>query len=480
MAYSHRSLVASFHTDPALYRIQVATPSAYLLLQRAHCIQRTRSAVPDPEVHLGEACVIAMGGHVPNTLQTRVVSDIDWPTSRRVTARVEKYEEFSITSIPRRTATRPAACLEAERGCTARHAPTTDHATTTDSRMHVMASVASGASMGCGGCLVLFCLSWLRRRRSAFSGRRAEAGRRRGNHKPQPQLQPPPLAALRPHRHRQDKVRRSRNGNRQQTNTKDENNRPMQDTRQAPANARRRQSQLSPHSVGEATDGFDAPTTEAHTDWNTTGIDGVEGRDYSVSVSGYRNYVNEMERMLGGEVDVRLDGAPTPRHSAENSRRRDREVRYPPESVHETDTSVAGRRPGLGSYASMDNVRHVSGRKGRVELVEHKIMEDGPERTISLWRERVAQSGDGSSRYGDESNRAESAFNRGHRRVVSAEVYHGNRQEARYPGGGRAPERPSTSFVPSKSRDVSRESNGGYERTEVSSRPSLFGDVWPY
>lgn len=241
----------------------------------------------------------------------------------------------------------------------------------------------------------------------------------------------------------------------------------MHSPRAAASNARRRPSQLSPPSVGGTTDNFDTPTTEAQTDWNTTGIEGVEGRDYSVSVSGYRNYVNEMERMLGGEVDVQLDSVTTPRNGAENSRRRDREVRYPPESVYGTEASASGRRPGLGSYASMDNVRHVSGRRGRVELVEHKIMEDGPERTISLWRERVAQSGDGSSRYGDESNRGESVHVRGHRRVVSADVYHGGRPEARYTNGSRNLGQPSGSFIQSKGKDVPRD-NGGYERTEVS------------
>lgn len=232
--------------------------------------------------------------------------------------------------------------------------------------------------------------------------------------------------------------------------------------------ARRRPSQLSPPSVGGVTDNFDTPTTEAQTDWNTTGIEGVEGRDYSVSVSGYRNYVNEMERMLGGEVDVHLDSVPPARHGAEHSKRRDREVRYPPESVHDTDPSVSGRRPGLGSYASLDNVRHVSGRRGKVELVEHKIMEDGPERTISLWRERVAASGDGSSRYGDVSVRGESVHGRGHRRVISAEEYYGGRPDTRYIGGSRGQGQSSVNYIPRKSKELPREGNGDYERTEVS------------
>lgn len=250
----------------------------------------------------------------------------------------------------------------------------------------------------------------------------------------------------------------------------------MHSPRVVVAPARRNKSQpLSPPSVA-VTDAFDAPTTDAQTDWNTTGIEGVEGRDYSVSVSGYRNYVNEMERMLGGEVDVHLDTVPLPpppppaRNGGEvNSRRREREVRYPPESVPGSDASASGRRPGLGSYASMDNVRHVTGRKGRVELVEHKIMEDGPERTISLWRERVAQTGDGSSRYGDESSRAESTYELGHRRIVSADAYHGRRDDVRYNGGKREPGcYLSANNAPGKSKDVSRESVGGYERTEVS------------
>ena len=242
-----------------------------------------------------------------------------------------------------------------------------------------------------------------------------------------------------------------------------------------------------PQTDGAATDddAFDAPTTEAQTDWNTTGIEGVEGRDYSVSVSGYRNYVTEMERMLGGDVDVHLDTLPTPPSPppppppaprpfvGESSRRKEREVRYPPESVHGTEPSESGRRPGLGSYASVDNARHVTGRRGRVELVEHKIMEDGPERTISLWRERVAASGDGSSRYGDESNRAESTYGgggRSQRRVSAAEVYHGSRQEVRHTNRSRGGEQLVGSYIPVRSKEISRESNGGYERTEVSVR----------
>ena len=170
-------------------------------------------------------------------------------------------------------------------------------------------------------------------------------------------------------------------------------------------------------------------------------------------------------------MDVHLDqGPPAARNGPEHSKRREREVRYPPESVHETEPSVSGRRPGLGSYASLDNVRHVSGRRGRVELVEHKIMEDGPERTISLWRERVAQSGDGSSRYGDVSARGESVHGRGHRRVISAEEYYGGRPDTRYAGGSRGQGQSSTNYIPRKSKEVPRDSHGDYERTEVSRR----------
>ena len=39
-----------------------------------------------------------------------------------------------------------------------------------------------------------------------------------------------------------------------------------------------------------------------------------------------------------------------------------------------------------------ENARQVSGKKGLIELVEQRVLEDTPARTISLWRERVAQS----------------------------------------------------------------------------------------
>ncbi len=238
-------------------------------------------------------------------------------------------------------------------------------------------------------------------------------------------------------------------------------------TMHSPRGVRRRPSQISPASVAGLTDGFDAITTEAPTDWNTTGIEGVEGRDYSVSVSGYRNYVNEMERMLGGEVDVQLNSVSGARDGGRGSVRRERvrDVKSPSESVRGTDAGASGRRPGLGSYASIDNARHVTGRKGRMELVEHKIMEDGPERTISLWRERVAQSGDGGSRFEGESNRAEASHSRAHRRAASE--IHGSRVPEEYRGGNRGPGQSSSSFGPGRNKETSRDSNGGYERTEV-------------
>ena len=39
-----------------------------------------------------------------------------------------------------------------------------------------------------------------------------------------------------------------------------------------------------------------------------------------------------------------------------------------------------------------ENARKVSGKRGHLELVEQRVLEDSPARTISLWRERVAQS----------------------------------------------------------------------------------------
>ncbi|KAI0786198.1 hypothetical protein C8Q75DRAFT_772619 [Abortiporus biennis] len=160
-------------------------------------------------------------------------------------------------------------------------------------------------------------------------------------------------------------------------------------------------------------DRFDAVTTEVPTEWgNITGETNSPNakKDYEESITGYQNYVNEMERMLGGEVDLQVTsirGSSDQHVGSPNVGRR-----LIPKQSHESGSrlghtrgasgggggggsmmSHSSSRRNLGAYASMENIRQVSGRKASIELVEHKIMEDGPSRTISLWRERVAQSG---------------------------------------------------------------------------------------
>lgn len=145
------------------------------------------------------------------------------------------------------------------------------------------------------------------------------------------------------------------------------------------------------------TDGFDAPT-EAPTVWNTTGIEGVEGRDYEVTITGYQNYVTEMEMMLSGQEHTDI----SPVQPVQP---------YYPEREPGVVLSVRGGEGGMGGRArghshshshdtsarrrSADGSREVSLRsaKTNVELVEHRVVEDGPKRTITLWREQVAASG---------------------------------------------------------------------------------------
>ncbi|KAI0927005.1 hypothetical protein AcW1_007631 [Taiwanofungus camphoratus] len=140
-------------------------------------------------------------------------------------------------------------------------------------------------------------------------------------------------------------------------------------------------------------DSFDAVTTEAPTEWNVGVV--YRNRDYEESISGYQNYVNEMERKLSGEDDFH----------AIDSRRNSNMLAHADKNVYsESGRSprATGGRRSLGSLEPPDNARKVSGRKGKVELVEQKVMEDGPLRTISLWRERVAESSGGSSHLEDD------------------------------------------------------------------------------
>lgn len=214
-------------------------------------------------------------------------------------------------------------------------------------------------------------------------------------------------------------------------------------------------------------DRFDAMTTEVPTEWGVRrGGDG-HGRDYEESISGYQNYVNEMERMLGGEVDLQVTNM---RNSTASVTMRKIQPRQSESSrngrggntMSHSHGGGNGQR-GLGGFASVDNIRQVSGRKASMELVEHKIMEDGPQRTISLWRERVAQS--------NPSKSGEDEFQSGshahaHRRITSGDARSPRKMMSEDFGGrGRGDSVGHQSM--SKGKDAPRQVMGGYERSEV-------------
>lgn len=208
-------------------------------------------------------------------------------------------------------------------------------------------------------------------------------------------------------------------------------------------------------------------TTEVPTEWNVGG----NGRDYDESISGYQNYVNEMERMLGAQVEL------------EEERVRDNGASVITRRVHRTSASPEANRSPLGgggggrrnlsNYASMDNMRQVSGRKASVELVEHRILEEGPHKSISLWRERVARSSavEENGRYMDD-GRSETNSH-AHRRVPSVisqprrggYIPEYNRQRAESIASGMMP--------PRKGKEVLR----NYERSEVCQAPSSHVDI---
>ncbi|THH29229.1 hypothetical protein EUX98_g4975 [Antrodiella citrinella] len=172
-------------------------------------------------------------------------------------------------------------------------------------------------------------------------------------------------------------------------------------------------------------DRFDAMTTEVPTEFPAEWHDDRERgprHDYEESVSGYRNYVTEMERMLGGEVDLQV----TSRRDSTASVTTRRVRRNSPEALRSPGRSKLG----MGQFGSMDNVRQVSGRRASMELVEHHVMEDGPQRTISLWREKVAQSSLSGSK-ADDDVRSE-VGNHVHRRVPSGESYGSRRKGEEY------------------------------------------------
>ncbi|KAH9841672.1 uncharacterized protein C8Q71DRAFT_343230 [Rhodofomes roseus] len=162
-------------------------------------------------------------------------------------------------------------------------------------------------------------------------------------------------------------------------------------------------------------DNFDALTTEVPTEWNVP----YHEVEYEESISGYQNYVNEIERKMSSEDEL---------HRQEISERnpapllpsaRTNGYGYRNESEAGSKAGGRGGRKSLGGAEMPHNARRVSGRKGKIEVFEEKVMHDGPERTISLWRERVADSSRGGSRVDDEGRSV--ATNHVHRRMPSSQ-----------------------------------------------------------
>ena len=222
-------------------------------------------------------------------------------------------------------------------------------------------------------------------------------------------------------------------------------------------------------------DNFDAYTTEVPTEWVVGDHEHDREHDQDCaeydrdeSVSGYRNYVQEMERMLSGQMESAAR-AQERRHQQYRDRDRDlgqqqqmqETTRAQAPTLRRSSTSISESvrgspriaRRSLGNPVSPsllpppqpspspplpppENARQVSGKKGLIELVEQRVLEDTPARTISLWRERVAQSSAGGSAYGagDEmrsevdshvrthGNGNGNGHGHGHRRVPSASV----------------------------------------------------------
>lgn len=214
-------------------------------------------------------------------------------------------------------------------------------------------------------------------------------------------------------------------------------------------------------------DRFDAMTTEVPTEWGVRHVGDGHGRDYEESISGYQNYVNEMERMLGGEVDLQVTN--TRNSTASVTMRKIQPRRSESSRTMNASTGVMspggdgkGRR-GLGGVANIENVRQVTGRKGAVELVEHKIMEDNHQRTISLWRERVAQSN--ASRSAEDEVQSE-INGPTHRRINSGDARSPRRMMSEdFRGSGRARGDSVGHRGGIKSKDTQRV--GDYERSEV-------------
>ncbi|TFK90541.1 hypothetical protein K466DRAFT_583654 [Polyporus arcularius HHB13444] len=197
-------------------------------------------------------------------------------------------------------------------------------------------------------------------------------------------------------------------------------------------------------------DNFDAYTSEVPTEWVVGDRRAENDRDESVS--GYRNYVEEMERMLSGQMENAARAQERQRqqqrvHQEQTLTQMQTHDQHPTlrrssvsvsEAVRGSPTRMTRRSLGssmpppqpLPPLPPPENARQVSGKKGQIELVQQRILEDTPLRTISLWRERVAQSSAGGSVYGqghDVRSEADGpprahAHGHGHRRVASVPV----------------------------------------------------------
>ncbi|KAL6303893.1 hypothetical protein BKA93DRAFT_826303 [Sparassis latifolia] len=195
-------------------------------------------------------------------------------------------------------------------------------------------------------------------------------------------------------------------------------------------------------------DGFDAVTTEVPTEWN---IGAVRHRDYEESVSGYRNYVLDMERKLSGEDDYYVSSEKT----FDNTKRS--ELTY-------TGSMRTLKKSSL-NMPIPENARKISGNRGKIELVEQKVIEDNPQRTISLWRERVAQSSGGSnSRYDDADDlRSDHTNSHAHRRVLSDDSRMRRVASHGRTGSGGTSAHPK---VTGREMEVRRSGRASYERSE--------------
>ncbi|KAI1790208.1 hypothetical protein LXA43DRAFT_525605 [Ganoderma leucocontextum] len=206
-------------------------------------------------------------------------------------------------------------------------------------------------------------------------------------------------------------------------------------------------------------DNFDAYTTEVPTEWHAGDHDHNDHHDheqdghpeYDESVSGYRNYVTEMERMLSGQMESAARAQERQYQHFQAQLLEQQQQQQLEQSQNQTQARVgaigvrrsttsgsvseslrgssrlggAGRRDRerqlehepLIPVPPPENAREVSGKKGKIELVEQHVIEDTPVRTISLWRERVAASSVGGTGEGREELRSDPGDSHAHTRL---------------------------------------------------------------